>query len=92
MSLDDEVRRIREELEAGLGGSADERAIEDLRVRLLGTKGSLTGLRRGLKDLGPDERAAAGKSLNVLKGEVEKRLDAAAAGARRPASRPPRFE
>jgi phenylalanyl-tRNA synthetase alpha chain len=82
VNLELEVAKVREALETGLAGAPDERGIEDLRVRILGKKGLLTGLLRGLKDLSPEERAAAGKALNELKVEAEGRFDRAAAAAR----------
>lgn len=77
MPLEERLAEIRRELDAGLSTLRDERELEDLRVRLLGRKGSLTALLRGLKDLPSGERGAAGKALNDLKAEVESRLAAA---------------
>ncbi len=81
-TLGEEIEKIRGEVEATLAGGPSEKDIEDLRVRLLGKKGALTAHLRGLKDLPPESRGAAGKALNDLKGEIESRLDRAAAGAK----------
>ena len=54
-------------------GSAAE--IEQLRVEVLGRKGRLTLLLRGLKDLPAEERPRAGERLNQLRREIEERLD-----------------
>ena len=82
MNLAEEVARVRALLDSGLAGTPDERAVEDLRVRILGKSGILTGLLRGLKELPDSERGAAGKALNDLKQEVGARLETAAAAAR----------
>jgi phenylalanyl-tRNA synthetase alpha chain len=82
VTLADQLAEVRRELAEGLAAAKGEKEVEDLRVRLLGRKGTLTALLKGLKDLPPAERGAAGKALNDLRTEVEARLDAAAADFR----------
>jgi len=73
--------------EAEAAGTAD--ALAAVRVRVLGRKGELTGVLRGLKDLPPDERTSVGQEANRLKDDLETLLatreraleDAAEAGA-----------
>ena len=48
--------------------------LNDLRVKLLGRKGELTQLLRGLKDLSADQRAEVGQVANELKERVENML------------------
>ena len=64
-------------LEAGgqsdLAAAADAAALDAVRVRYLGRKGSLATILRGLGDLDPAERPAAGKLAN----DVKQRLEAA---------------
>ncbi len=52
-----------------LAKSGDE--LESVRVRLLGKKGELTQLMKGLKDVEPDKRKELGALLNKCKKEVE---------------------
>jgi phenylalanyl-tRNA synthetase alpha chain len=54
--------------------AADAAALEAVRVRLLGRKGELTAILRGLKDLSPEERTEVGSRANRLKGALEARL------------------
>ncbi|MEK6716326.1 MAG: phenylalanine--tRNA ligase subunit alpha [candidate division NC10 bacterium] len=61
-----------------LEATADEAALEQVRVRYLGRKGSLAAILRGLADLPPAERPAVGKLAN----EVKERLEAALAARR----------
>jgi phenylalanyl-tRNA synthetase alpha chain len=68
------IATIRGEVEALLAGAPSEKELGDLRVRLLGKKGTITGHLRGLKDLPGDLRGAAGKALNDLKAEIDRRL------------------
>jgi len=53
--------------------TADE--VEAVRVALLGRKGEVTGLLRGLKDATPEERPAIGAALNQLKVDLTEALD-----------------
>src|ERR1700687_2749735 len=50
--------------------ATDHRALEDLRVGLLGKKGELTAILRQLGSLPASERAAAGAEANQLKEEI----------------------
>jgi len=63
---------------AALGAAADPFALEEVRVRYLGRKGSLAAILRGLADADPAERPAIGKLAN----EVKQRLEAALAARR----------
>ncbi len=56
-----------------LDAADDEAALEQVRVRFLGRKGSLATILRGLGELDPAERPAVGKVAN----EVKQRLEAA---------------
>jgi phenylalanyl-tRNA synthetase alpha chain len=49
-------------------------ALEEARVALLGKKGEITGLLKQLGGLAPEERAAFGARVNVLKQEAEARI------------------
>ena len=55
------------ELESA-AASAD---VEALRVRVLGKKGELTGLMRGMRELGPEERPAFGQMVNETRAKIE---------------------
>jgi phenylalanyl-tRNA synthetase alpha chain len=52
-----------------------EAEIEQLRVEVLGRKGQVTLLLRGLKDLPADERPRAGERLNQLRHQLEEELE-----------------
>jgi len=54
--------------------SADE--LEDVRRSVLGRKGELAGLMRGIGSLPPDERGAFGRAVNEVKGRIDERLEA----------------
>lgn len=48
--------------------------LNDLRVKLLGRKGEITQLLRGLKDISTDQRAEVGRVANELKERMESKL------------------
>lgn len=50
--------------------------LEEIRIRVLGRKGELTGILRGLGGLAPEERAAVGKISNEIKADIETALGA----------------
>lgn len=51
-----------------------EKELEDIRVQALGRKGSITLALRGLKDLPPEQRPAAGGKINHYKKTIETAL------------------
>ena len=69
-NLDQLLSRARERIEA----AADEAALEQLRVELLGKKGAVTAALRGLGALPAEERAAVGARANALKVQIESLL------------------
>jgi len=72
MENPDQLRdAIMKDVEAA--GSVD--ALEDIRVSVLGKKGRITDMMKGLGQMAPDERKAAGQALNALKDEIAAALD-----------------
>ncbi|MEX1993642.1 MAG: phenylalanine--tRNA ligase subunit alpha [Steroidobacteraceae bacterium] len=61
---------------AEIGSSADLAALDAVRVAVLGKKGGLTELLKGLGKLPAEERRAAGAAINEAKQRVESALDA----------------
>lgn len=62
---------MRDEALSQIAAAADERQLQDLRVRLLGKKGEVTSRLKTLGSLPPEERRAAGASINALRDELE---------------------
>jgi phenylalanyl-tRNA synthetase alpha chain len=61
---------------AAVAGAADEAGLEVVRVGALGKKGEISALMAGLGKMDPDQRKAAGASLNALKDEIDAALRA----------------
>ena len=51
--------------------------LQDLRVKVLGKKGELTEILRGMKDLTPEERPVIGAMANTVRDEIEGALSKA---------------
>lgn len=71
----DQHEQLREELLADVRKAPDLKALDDLRVSALGKKGRITALMKELGGLSPEDRKAAGQSLNALKNEVADAID-----------------
>ncbi len=57
--------------------AGDLKTLDDLRVKVLGKKGELTALLKGMGSLSPEERPKAGQMVNELREFVENCLDEA---------------
>lgn len=65
--VDKTVSRLKE------AGSLDE--LNEIRVGVLGKKGELKTLMKGMKDLTPEERPAFGQMVNTARGHIEEVLE-----------------
>ncbi len=83
----DQLNQLRQDSIALMAGLKEDKALAEARTRVLGRKGDLTRILRGLKDLPPDERAAAGQLANTVKAELEQAFDRAEASLRAEAER-----
>src|SRR6202165_2796011 len=66
----DELQRLRASARERIESATDHKALEDLRVSLLGKKGELTTILRQLGSLPASDRAAAGAEANQLKDDI----------------------
>ena len=67
---------LRRQAEATIAAATTAAALETARVDILGRKGSVTELMKGVGKLAPDERKAAGAALNVLKDQLTAAIEA----------------
>jgi phenylalanyl-tRNA synthetase alpha chain len=72
----DSIENLRGAVSARVQQCASETEIEQLRVEILGRRGEITLLLRGLKDLPAEERPRAGEQLNQLRRQIEEELAA----------------
>lgn len=57
--------------------AGDLKALEEIRIGVLGKKGELTALLKGMKDLTAEERPVIGKLVNDVRSSIEEALEAA---------------
>lgn len=74
MSLD--LDQLQSNAVAEINAAADARALEQLRVDLLGKKGRVTDLLKQLGGMAPDERKAFGERINRVKEALSSALQA----------------
>src|SRR5437868_15548425 len=67
-----ELEQLRASARERVDAAGDPRALEDLRVGLLGKKGELTAILRQLGSLPAADRAAAGSEANQLKEDISR--------------------
>ncbi|MEN3976458.1 phenylalanine--tRNA ligase subunit alpha [Emcibacter sp. SYSU 3D8] len=72
-----DIESLREDVLGQVAHAADAAALEQVRVAALGKKGAISELMRGLGQMSPDERKAAGPALNRLKDDVDNAIRAA---------------
>mgnify|MGYP000850270881 CR=1 FL=1 len=70
-----QLSEILREAKEQLKQAKTDRETEELRVKLLGKKGQLTGILRSMGSLGPEERKALGQAANSVRAEIEELLE-----------------
>jgi phenylalanyl-tRNA synthetase alpha chain len=76
MSIIDELESLQASALERISGAADLAELDVVRVDVLGKKGSLTGVLRGLGALSAEERPAVGKVSNEVRAALEQALEA----------------
>lgn len=69
--MKEKIEALREQFEQELARAETSEAAEALRISYLGKKGAVTGLLKGLKDVGNDQRKEIGLHVNQLKKHAE---------------------
>ena len=75
MDIRENLAQIGEELRKELDGADALQTLEALRVKVLGKKGSLTALLRGMGSLSPEERPKMGQMINEAREKLTALLD-----------------
>ena len=73
--MSDDIAALRTLSLSGVAQSADLRALEDLRVTILGKSGALTKMLRELGAAPADERRSRGAQLNRLRDDIDAALE-----------------
>ena len=72
----EDIAQLRDRLLAQVSAAQDLDGLERARIAALGKKGALTARLKGLRDLAPEARQAAGARLNAVKDEVAAAIEA----------------
>ncbi len=76
MALKEELESLREQMLPAIQDAKTTQELEDLRVSVLGRKGTLTAALRGMRDVPKEERPAVGKLVNDVRADIEGALSA----------------
>ncbi len=71
-----QLESILEQAQTDLGAVSSIRELGDVRVKYLGKKGELTAIRKGLRDVSPEDRPAMGQLINDTVSQLEAALAA----------------
>ncbi len=70
MSMNDDLTSIQDQVREGVAKALTPEALEELRVQILGRKGSLTQVMHQMGKLAPEERPIMGKMANDVRAQV----------------------
>jgi len=71
----EELEKLRSEVLISISQASTEKELSEIRVGVLGRKGSLTQLLKRLGTLPEEDRREIGKRANQVKGDLEKRVE-----------------
>ena len=72
--MQEKLNKILEEAKQQIKAASDHAQTEEIRVRLLGKKGELTAILRGMGSLSPEERKTTGQMANKVRSDIEELL------------------
>ncbi len=73
--MKEKLQAIREEALAKIEEARDLDALNDIKVNILGKKGELTQVLKGMKDVAPEDRPKVGQMVNDTRIAIEERLE-----------------
>ncbi len=74
--MKEELLKIREEALNQIKESANLDALNEIRVSVLGKKGQLTAILKGMKDVAPEDRPKVGQLVNETRSAIEEQMQA----------------
>ena len=69
--MENRIKQLQEEALSALNDANDLKSLQDVRVKILGKKGELTDVMKGMRNLAPEQRPVIGNLVNQLKGLFE---------------------
>ena len=73
--MKDKLQQIREKAIAEIEGSDGLERLNEVRQAVLGKKGELTAVLKGMKDVSPEERPLVGQMVNETRAAIESILE-----------------
>ena len=75
MSQNDTMAELKQQVLVDINEANDERALQDVKVKYLGKKGSVSALMKNMKDLPNEEKPAYGQKVNELRQTIQNELE-----------------
>lgn len=73
--MKEKLETIKAEALARIESAKDMDSLNDIKVAMLGKKGELTAVLKGMKDVPPEERPQVGQMVNEARAAIEQRLE-----------------
>lgn len=73
--MKEKLAKLREEVLAQIETAGNLERLNEVRVGVLGKKGALTELLKGMKDVAAEDRPKVGQMVNEVRAEIEKALE-----------------
>ncbi len=73
--MQEQLQDLDKDFENSIKKAKTSRELDDLRVKFLGKKGSITALMQNLRGCTPEDRPVIGKMINELKVKIETKID-----------------
>lgn len=73
----EQLEQLKNNALEAIASALGEEQLQNVRIRLLGRKGELTALMKGLGSLSPEERPSVGQLVNSVRDDIEARLETA---------------
>ena len=74
--MEQELKSLQQEAINDINSASNLNALNDVRVKYLGKKGSLTSILRGMGKLSPEQRPVVGQMVNLARKELETAIEA----------------
>ena len=73
--MKEQLNAIYEKAIESIKNAEQMKDIDELKVKILGKKGELTGILKGMGKLAPEERPVLGELANKIRAEIENKID-----------------
>ncbi len=73
--MKEKLQAIREDALAKISEAKDMETLNNIKVAILGKKGELTSVLKGMKDVSPEDRPMVGQLVNDTRNAIEERLE-----------------